>query len=187
MNIGSVTTGSVSTAVWANIIRTLTADPATDAGAATLVWTHATRSLTVAGANVIGSTIQPIAGPTSINLTVNGNTSIISFSGAQGVLFGMLLTVTASLSANTLNGFIDIIADSVTSSLQIWNTGGGTTWWNNINSFGLTFSGAGGSVNNFINFQFAVQFTTSLTLQFRVNTSTLTVGTATLAAMWAHS
>ena len=46
MFIGNVTATQVSTQVWTAASRTLTADPATDAGAATLVWTHATRTLT---------------------------------------------------------------------------------------------------------------------------------------------
>jgi hypothetical protein len=44
--IGNVTAALVASIVWSAATRTLTADPATDAGAATFVWTHATRTLT---------------------------------------------------------------------------------------------------------------------------------------------
>jgi hypothetical protein len=55
MNIGNLTGGSVAAAVWTASVRSLTVDPATDAGAATLVWTHASRSLTVDPATDAGA------------------------------------------------------------------------------------------------------------------------------------
>lgn len=47
-------------AMWSNAARTLTADPATDPGAATLVWGHAGRSLTTL-ANVFLTSSQGLA------------------------------------------------------------------------------------------------------------------------------
>jgi len=46
MNFSGLSAGSIAGSVWTNATRSLTADPATDAGAATLNWTHAARSLT---------------------------------------------------------------------------------------------------------------------------------------------
>lgn len=46
MNINNPSVASIAGQVWNNGVRTLTADPATDAGAATLVWGHAARTIT---------------------------------------------------------------------------------------------------------------------------------------------
>jgi hypothetical protein len=46
MNINSLTGAGIATSVWAQAVRSLTVDPATDAVAATVVWTHAGRTLT---------------------------------------------------------------------------------------------------------------------------------------------
>lgn len=55
MFITSFSPTNIASNVWANITRTLTADPATDAGSATLNWTHAARSITVDPATDAGS------------------------------------------------------------------------------------------------------------------------------------
>lgn len=46
MNISNPSAGSIAASVWSQTPRTLTADPATDAGAASLVWNHPPRTLT---------------------------------------------------------------------------------------------------------------------------------------------
>ena len=46
MFINNTPAGLTATQVWAAVTRTLTADPATDAGSATLVWGHSQRALT---------------------------------------------------------------------------------------------------------------------------------------------
>lgn len=46
MFINSIPTAQITSSIWNALARTLTADPATDAGASTLVWTHSTRTLT---------------------------------------------------------------------------------------------------------------------------------------------
>ena len=55
MRINYPTAASEAAAVWANAVRTLTADPATDAGAAALIWAHAARALTVDPATDAGA------------------------------------------------------------------------------------------------------------------------------------
>lgn len=70
MFVLSLSTGTISAATWTNAVRTLTADPATDAGAATLVWTHATRSLTTITnlATAIGTANGTCAASATIDL-----------------------------------------------------------------------------------------------------------------------
>jgi hypothetical protein len=55
MNINTLSVSSIAGSVWSNPTRTLTADPATDAGSATLAWTHATRTLTADPATDAGA------------------------------------------------------------------------------------------------------------------------------------
>lgn len=55
MQIQSFSPAAIASSVWQNAARTLTTDPATDAGAATLVWTHAARTLTADPATDAGA------------------------------------------------------------------------------------------------------------------------------------
>lgn len=54
MFINNPSASSIAGSVWSQAVRTLTADPATDAGAAALVWAHAARTITSL-VNVIAS------------------------------------------------------------------------------------------------------------------------------------
>jgi hypothetical protein len=101
MFVVSLSAGLIAGSVWANAGRTLTADPATDAGAATLVWTHASRqptSLTLAigggGAqsSAVGTGVvldlRPAAGASrEVMAQADGNFSFGVYNGATFVGF----------------------------------------------------------------------------------------------------
>ena len=92
MFINSIT---APTSVWTAATRSLTADPATDAGAAALVWARAARSLTVQGLGL---------------LTDEGANISATSSATQGVL-GAYVQVVAS-TAHTVRAVMVTVADS---------------------------------------------------------------------------
>ena len=83
MFIGNVTAGQISTLVWTATSRTLTADPATDAGAATLVWGHSSRTLTADPATDAGAATL-VWGHSSRTLTADPATD----AGAAALVWG---------------------------------------------------------------------------------------------------
>jgi hypothetical protein len=86
---GSAT--DIATAVWTSVLRTLTADPATDAGAANLTWTNASRALTIDPATDAGlATLVWTHSPRS--LTGLGGGAIVAANAiSQSVAAGVLV------------------------------------------------------------------------------------------------
>jgi len=62
MIVVSFSPSAVAATVWAQASRSLTADPATDAGCATLVWNHATKPVTSIAAAYTEVTGRPSVG-----------------------------------------------------------------------------------------------------------------------------
>jgi len=86
MTIGGISSANIATTVWANATRSLTADPATDAGAATLVWARATRQLTsVASVQILFSQFSGVlAASTTFDARPGAGTSRMYSMAATG-------------------------------------------------------------------------------------------------------
>lgn len=184
MNIGSVTTGSVSTAVWLNATRSLTADPATDAGAATFVWTHATRSLTLPGGAVQGSQLQAPSVVSGISMSTVATTNIMTFTGA-GVFLRCSLTVTTATTGASTSDQINIVADGNTFTIPLHVAA--ITLSAQAIGAADRLTGALTNLNDLWMIHLAVQFTTSLTVSYQVTSTALTGGVLTGTAVWAHA
>jgi hypothetical protein len=147
MFVISLSPANVAGATWANATRTLTADPATDAGSATLNWTHATRTITADPATD--------AGAATLVWTHTGRTLsqlLNLFSGAnainQSLANGTVLDLRPAASKVRF-----VFAVGQLSGAQ-WRTGvyDGTNFGDNNGTdstnfgFGVGYSGAGFSV-----------------------------------------
>ena len=114
MFINSIT---APTQVWNAATRTLTADPATDAGASTLVWTHAARTL-----------------------TTEVTTGMINDEGTA-----VALTVTTSAVQGTLGSYVQVVASSAHTVLEAIVEFQGVTTGNDY-TFVIATGGAGSEV-----------------------------------------
>lgn len=131
MIINSFSPGSIATSVWAQAARTLTADPATDAGAATLVWTHATRtvtSLAAAYTNISAAAASLGAGLVLDNRPAAGKFRENNFqSGSASMVVGTYNGTTFNQYAtNTAQNFPTMMPSTPTVCTTIKNSSAGS-------------------------------------------------------------
>jgi hypothetical protein len=103
------TDAGAATLVWTHAARTLTVDPATDAGAATLVWTHATRTLTD---DLVGALNSETTGP--LNSTASATQNV----------YGAYVQVVAS-TAHSVRGILWSVQNNVARNIGFHLSTGG--------------------------------------------------------------
>jgi hypothetical protein len=185
MQINTVNIGGITNSVWSAATRTLTADPATDAGAAAFVWTHAARTITQNNGFAFGMKVQSPVLLTAQSITSVATTGVLNYSATGGMLIAAGVTCTTGFTSGLVTCLVDVIIDGNTTSFPIY-TNSIMTWDPGLQALANLITGNGSVAGNALNLQLPLGFVTSLVVQLRVTASTLGAGALTVSVLYAH-
>lgn len=174
--------GLTAPQVWSTPVRTLTADPATDAGCASLVWQHVSRLLTIGGAAIPSGSVQLPFTSATVSLTTPAVTNLINTSGTPGTLLTQGIRVTTTLVGGVATATLEYVIDGVLSIvLPIYTNA--ITFDPSFQQIGRFINQNGTLSGSLVNLALPIQFGSSLIVRLNLSATTLTAGAINMASL----